>query len=382
MRNWLGRIGSGSTWSLRWSCFVALASLVVLVSGGNRDLYEVLGLGRGASPAEIKKAYRQLSLKYHPDKNPSDDAASRFAEVASAYEVLSDEEKRDTYDKYGEEGLKRAEGGGSPDPFGDMFSHFGFGGGGRRHTEESRTPNVEIPLRVSLRQLYVGETFDTVYVRQAMCVGAPQCEKKCKECAGPGIAVKMHQLGPGFVQQVQVRDENCIARGKCWKKSCSACPKGPTVQEEVILTAEVQKGMRDRDTIVFEEVADEALGHRAGNLVFIIETLPHADFTRRNDDLHMDLDILLVDALAGFETTFAHLDGRQVKFKKEGVTSPGDVVQLKKEGMPRRGSGGKTFGNLYIRISVVFPKELSLEQISTLRGVLSDGEEKKEHVEL
>lgn len=94
MRNWLGRIGSGSTWSLRWSCFVALASLVVLVSGGNRDLYEVLGLGRGASPAEIKKAYRQLSLKYHPDKNPSDDAASRFAEVASAYEVLSDEEKR------------------------------------------------------------------------------------------------------------------------------------------------------------------------------------------------------------------------------------------------------------------------------------------------
>ncbi|CAN0537526.1 unnamed protein product, partial [Scytosiphon promiscuus] len=82
------------TWSLRWSCFVALASLVVLVSGGNRDLYEVLGLGRGASPAEIKKADRQLSLHYHPDKNPSDDAASRFAEVASAYEVLSDEEKR------------------------------------------------------------------------------------------------------------------------------------------------------------------------------------------------------------------------------------------------------------------------------------------------
>ena len=94
LRNWLGRIGSGSTWSLRWSCFIALASLVVLVSGGNRDLYEVLGLGRGASPAEIKKAYRQLSLKYHPDKNPSEDAASRFAEVASAYEVLSDEEKR------------------------------------------------------------------------------------------------------------------------------------------------------------------------------------------------------------------------------------------------------------------------------------------------
>lgn len=206
---------------------------------------------------------------------------------------------RDTYDRFGEEGLKRTEQGGSADPFGDMFSHFGFGGG-RRQREESRTPNVEvicgqgprrvvmcvhylssastaldndylasimvkevraasnegaspnppsphsvltrlcgsqlyklcwvvcqllshaskadfslyppnllrrclqIPLRVSLRQLYEGDTFDTVYVRQAMCVGAGQCEKNCKDCQGPGIAVRMHQLGPGFVQQVQV----------------------------------------------------------------------------------------------------------------------------------------------------------------------------------
>lgn len=94
LRAWLGRCRSSPTWSLRWGCFIALAGLIVLVSGGNKDLYEVLGLGRGASTADIKKAYRQLSLKYHPDKNPSEDAATRFAEVASAYEVLSDEDKR------------------------------------------------------------------------------------------------------------------------------------------------------------------------------------------------------------------------------------------------------------------------------------------------
>lgn len=92
-RSWFGRVGAGPTFSLQWGCFLALAGLVVLVSG-NKDLYEILGLGRGASSSEIKKAYRQLSLKYHPDKNPSEDAATRFAEVASAYEVLSDEEKR------------------------------------------------------------------------------------------------------------------------------------------------------------------------------------------------------------------------------------------------------------------------------------------------
>eukprot|EP00903_Cladosiphon_okamuranus_P017902 g16473.t1 len=373
-RSWFCRVGgTGPAFSLQWSCFLALAGLAVLVSG-NKDLYEILGLGRGASSSEIKKAYRQLSLKYHPDKNPSEDAAARFAEVASAYEVLSDEEKRDTYDRFGEEGLKQKEQTGSADPFQDMFSHFGFGGG-RRQREESRTPNVEIPLRVSLRQLYQGDTFDTVYVRQAMCVGAGQCEKNCKDCQGPGIAVKMHQLGPGFVQQVQIRDENCIARGKCWKKKCSACPNGPTQQEEVILTAEVQKGMRDRDTIVFEEVADEAIGHRAGHLVFIIETLVHPDFTRRNDDLHMDMEIPLVKALSGFEVSFKHLDGHVVDVKRSGITSPGDVMQIKKEGMPRRGGNGKTFGSLYIRFSIAFPKVLSAQQVATLRGVLLDGEE-------
>eukprot|EP00752_Nemacystus_decipiens_P006006 g5424.t1 len=372
-RSWFGRVrGAGPTFSLQWGCFLALAGLAVLVSG-NKDLYEILGLGRGASSSEIKKAYRQLSLKYHPDKNPSEDAAARFAEVASAYEVLSDEEKRDTYDRFGEEGLKRKEQGGSADPFSDMFSHFGFGGG-RRQREESRTPNVEIPLRVSLRQLYQGDTFDTVYVRQAMCVGAGQCEKKCKDCHGPGIAIKAQHLGPGFIQHVQVRDDNCVAHGKCWKKNCSACPNGPTQQEEVILTAEVQKGMRDRDTIVFEEVADEAIGHRAGHLVFIIETLVHPDFTRRNDDLHMDMEIPLVDALSGFETSFKHLDGHLVEVKRGGITSPGDVLQIKKEGMPRRGSSGKTFGSLYIRFSIAFPKVLSAQQVSTLRGVLLDGE--------
>lgn len=375
-------MGRSPTWTLQWGCFLALASLAVLVTG-NRDLYEVLGLGRGASSAEIKKAYRQLSLKYHPDKNPSDDAAAKFAEVASAYEILSDEEKRDTYDRYGEEGLKRSEQGGSADPFGDMFSHFGFGGGRRQRDEERRTPNVEIPLRLSLRQLYMGDSFDTVYVRQAMCVGAAQCEKKCKDCAGPGIAVRMHQLGPGFMQQVQIRDDNCIARGKCWKRPCSACPNGPTSQEEVVLTAEVQRGMRDRDTIIFEEVADEQIGHKAGDLVFIVETLPHPDFSRRNDDLHMDMDISLVDALSGFDISFQHLDGHEIRAKRDGVTPPGDVLKLVKEGMPRRGSGGKTFGSLYIRFSVVFPKSLTPKQVAAVQEILAETQDAQgERVEL
>ncbi|CAM9870467.1 unnamed protein product, partial [Chrysoparadoxa australica] len=297
---------------------ITLFTLLFISVLSDRDYYEVLGLARGAGSSEIKKAYRQLSLKYHPDKNPSEDAAHKFAEVRTAYEVLSDEDKKKIYDMHGEEGLKRHEQNGGGGGFDDMFSQFGFGGGfpgfggRRRREEELRTPDVRVPLRVSLRQLYQGDTFDSTYYRQVMCMRAGECEKQCPECAGPGVMIRTQQLAPGFVQQVQVRDDKCIARGKCWNRNCKACPNGPTEQEGTRIHIELTKGMRDGETLVFDEVADEAVGHKPGDLVMVIETTPHADFTRRNDDLYMTMDIPLVDALAGFETTFPHLDGHEV----------------------------------------------------------------------
>jgi DnaJ-related protein SCJ1 len=162
-------------WLSLSSVLGVLVSLICCCSAG-KDFYDVLGVSRSSTPAEIKKAYKQLGLKYHPDKNPSEDAATRFAEIAAAYEVLSDPEKRGVYDAHGEEGLKRAEqqGGGSGNPFDDFFGRGGFpgggwGGGGRQRSEELRTKNVELPLRVSLRQLYTGDTFDATFVRQVRC---------------------------------------------------------------------------------------------------------------------------------------------------------------------------------------------------------------------
>jgi DnaJ-class molecular chaperone len=174
-----------------------------------KDYYKILSVSRTASAADIKRAYRKLSLKYHPDKNSSPDAAEKFAEIAAAYDVLSDPEKREAYNKGGEEAVKMQEQRANTpaaDPF-SIFEHFGFGGmggfgGGRQ--EEQRTPNVEIPIRVTLRQLYLGELLDVEYIRQVVCVEASSCEKKNQECQGPGVKVRMQQLAPGFVQQVQV----------------------------------------------------------------------------------------------------------------------------------------------------------------------------------
>ncbi|KAG5190573.1 heat shock protein 40 [Tribonema minus] len=355
------------------ACLLLLLGALAVAAA--RDFYAILGLKKTASDSEIKKAYRQLSLKYHPDKNKSEDAATHFAEVASAYEVLSDPDKRSTYDNYGEEGLKQQEqqrgSGGRGDAWDNFFGDFGGFPGQRARDEVPRTANVEVPLRVSLRQLYSGDAFEASFVRQVMCLRAAECEKRCPECMGPGVAMRTQKIAPGFVQQIQMRDDRCVARGKCWNKRCTACPNGPTEPESVPLTVEVQKGMQDGEHIVFEESADEAAGHKPGDLVLTIDTLPHAEFARHGDDLFMEMDIDLLDALVGFETGFAHLDGRRVPVKQTGVTAPGTTRVLSGEGMPRRNPRGQgSHGDLTIRFNVVFPKHLSPDQQRSIREVL------------
>ena len=157
--------------------FFCLILGVFICGEGAKDYYKTLGVKRSATAAEIKKAYRKLSLKYHPDKNSSPDAADKFAELSVAYDTLSDPEKREIYNQGGEEAVKQQEQRGNQpaanDPF-SIFEAFGFGGmgGHRRQQEEARTPNVEIPVRVSLRQLFTGEILDVNYDRQVLCTGS------------------------------------------------------------------------------------------------------------------------------------------------------------------------------------------------------------------
>jgi DnaJ family protein B protein 11 len=262
----------------------AFYCVCIAMAIAGKDYYKILGVTRSATSADIKRAYRKLSLKYHPgtaalpiiitvlyrycfaivcintnfhviyitiiiilDKNSAPDAASKFADISTAYAVLFDSDKRETYNRGGEEAVQLQEQRGGQqeqhDPF-SIFEHFGFGGmgGGGRSREEARTASVEIPVRVSLKQLYIGEQLDVSYVRQVLCADAASCQKNNNECQGPGVRVKMQQLAPGFVQQVQVHDASCVARGKAWKTGCKACPKGMTEEEEIQLTLDVQAG--------------------------------------------------------------------------------------------------------------------------------------------
>jgi len=336
------------------------------------DFYNLLGISRDATPKEIKKAYRQKSLEFHPDKNKEEGAAEKFAEIARAYEVLSDEDKKEVYDRYGEEGLQQHEqrGGGGGGGFEDIFEQFGFnfgGGGRRRQQHEQVTPSIELPLFLTLEQLYSGDSIDVKYTRQVLCLQWEMCIKQSQDCHGPGVRVVRQQLAPGFVQQVQQSDERCVARGKMWNPKCSACQE-KTSTETVELTIDITGGLRAKERITFEGLTDERPGYKAGDLHFVVYEEEHSSFHRDRDNLYKTMEVPLVDALTGFKITLTHLDGKTFTVEVNTVTDCDHVMRVPGKGMPRR--NGRGFGDLYLTFEVDFPDELSVAQKKAIREIL------------
>jgi len=350
---------------------------VVLALSSAADFYGTLGISRKATNKEIKKAYRGKSLEFHPDKNKNEGAADKFAEVARAYEVLSDETLREVYDSQGEDGLKRHEdggmGGGGGDPFQDMFNHFGFGGGGGRGRDdgEKRTDSVQIPLTLNLKQLYNGVMLDLQYVRDVLCQNWEECVKKDQGCSGPGIKIVRQQIAPGFVQQAEQAAPQCVSRGKAWRSNCKACPNGKTETEKINLTIDVTKGMREGERITFEGVTDEKPGYLPGDLHFIITEIEHEHYHRQGDSLYLTTEIPLVDALTGFTIELTHVDGHKFSVDVDGVTECDHVMRVPGKGMPRR--NGRGMGDLYITFEVDFPDSLTKDQIVGIRSILTQG---------
>ena len=374
---------------LYWCATVLLLVLVggIISSVTAADYYKILGVSRDATNKEIKKAYRQLSLQFHPDKNKEEGAAEKFSEIARAYEVLSDEELKQVYNRGGEEGLKQHEGGrggGGGGGFDDIFSHFGFnfgGGGGRRDGGKQRTESIEVPLFLTLEQLYAGDSFELDYVRQVLCLNWEMCMKTANDCQGPGVRIKRQQIAPGFVQQVQQRDDRCIAPGKMWLSECSHCPE-KTHTEKIRLTVDVTAGLRDGERITFEGVTDEKPGYEPGDLHFLVyEEKPHPVYHRDHDDLYKTYEIPLVDALTGFSVTLMHLDGKNFTVNVSGPVDCDHVMRVPGKGMPRRNGNG--YGALYLTFEVDFPDELTDSQKAKLREILTETNgDQKQHSEL
>merc|ERR1712137_736011 len=266
--------------------------------------YALLEVDKNASESEIKKAYRKLVVKHHPDKGGDPE---KFKEITRAYEVLSDSDKRSKYDRFGEDGLE--DGGGDP---GDIFDAF-FGGGGRRSEKSrkrQRTKDVTQPLKVTLEQLYNGQTKKMAITRQV--IDKKKGVVACSDCDGQGVRIETIRMGP-MIQRMQSQCSSCGGAGKSFK----------TKQEREVLDVLVQKGSPDGHKVVFSEMADEHPDADAGDVIFVLKQQEHKLFKRRGADLFMERKISLVEALCGFTLELEHLDGRKLHIS----TSPGEIVK-------------------------------------------------------
>lgn len=328
-------------------------------------LYETLGVEKTADEKTIKKAYRKLAVKHHPDKGGDE---AKFKEVSAAYEILSDKEKRGKYDKYGLEGVADEGGGGGGQSPDDLFSMF-FGGGGGRGGRGSSGPrkgeDVNHPIKVSLEDLYNGKTVKLAINRQVL-VGE---SSMCTSCDGQGVVVELRQIALGMVQQLQRKCAECGGQGYC----------AETKKERKVLEVHIDKGMKHNEKVVFRGMADEKPNLEAGDINFIVQEKEHERFKRKGADLLITKTLSLNEALCGFEWMVKHLDGRQILIRN----TPGEVIKpesaagqpytkiVANEGMPSRGNPFVK-GNLYVLFRVEFPSngEISAAAVKILKNAL------------
>ncbi|GAA6037122.1 hypothetical protein JCM8097_008746 [Rhodosporidiobolus ruineniae] len=350
---------------------LVLCALVAFVTAAS-DYYKVLAVDKSASDKDIKKQYRKLSKQYHPDKNDSEEAKTKFLEVSRAYEVLSDPEKRRTYDRFGEEGLKQREGGGGHggDPFDIFRNAFGFGGGGGQ--QQRRGQNMLAEIQVDLKAMYEGDSMKFSIGRKAVCeqcdgTGA-RSEKDivtCPACEGRGVRLVRHQLGPGIFQQVQMHCDRCGGRGKSIKHLCSACKGHRIVETQAELNLHIDRGMPEGAETVFEGWADESPDWVAGDVIVRVRSKrEQGGFVRKESNLYWKEPLSVAEALLGFKHTVKGLDGHDIVLSRTGVTQPGFVEVVHGEGMPIYHLSGH--GDLFVEYQVVLPPALSEAQTAAL----------------
>lgn len=335
----------------------SILTLIVISCLAGRDFYKILGISKDATEYDIKRSFRKLAIKMHPDKNIDDkDATKKFQDLREAFEVLSDPKKRKLYDEGGEEKLKKmtsSQGGGGMDPFESFFGDFfGFGSSGNDNKETPRGADVLVDLWVTYEELYIGQFVELQRVKPVYqpAKGTRKCN--CRQ------EMITRQLGPGRFQMMQ-------------QTVCDDCPNMELTTQEKLLEVEVEPGMKEGAEQKFHGEGEPHIDGDPGDLKVRITTLPHPVFERRGDDLYTNATISLADALTGFSISLKHLDGHIVTVNREKITWPGAKVRKSGEGMPNY-DNNQAKGQLYITFDVDFPKgEISVEDKEAIRKILS-----------
>ncbi|MBK6983670.1 MAG: molecular chaperone DnaJ [Bacteroidetes bacterium] len=355
-----------------------------------RDFYEILGVTKSASDDEIKKAYRKLAIKYHPDKNPDDKAAEeKFKEAAEAYEVLSNTEKRQRYNQYGHAGVGGASGGGGGGHYGggmnmdDIFSQFGdiFGGGGFGGGRSSgggrrvmRGSNLRVKVKLNLQEVAKGvekKLKVNKFVSCGTCKGSGAKNGQydtCKLCGGSGVQVRTQQTFLGAMQ-TQTTCSGCNGEGKTVKDKCNTCHGDGIVRAEEVISINIPAGVAEGMQLSVGGKGNAApRGGINGDLLVLIEEEEHPELKRDGSNLFYDSYVNFADAALGTSIEIPTVDAK-VKIKIEPGTQSGKVLRLKGKGLPDVNSYGT--GDLLVNINVWTPQALSAEEkkaLETLRA--------------
>ncbi|OGF68591.1 molecular chaperone DnaJ [Candidatus Giovannonibacteria bacterium RIFCSPHIGHO2_02_FULL_44_31] len=346
-----------------------------------KDYYEILGVQRNASKDEIKKAFRKLAHKHHPDKGGKE---NDFKEINEAYQVLSDEKKRAEYDHYGRVFSDQAGGGHGATgfDFGDM-SGFDFGdifedlfNMGGRGTRVKRGRDISIEVDVNFEESIFGVQRKVLLTKAAYCsncqgsgVAPGSKTKTCTSCNGSGTVRESGKSFLGsFMRVVECR--KCIGRGKIPDEICGVCKGGGVVHKREEIVVNVPPGIRDGEIIKISGSGEVVSGGVAGDLYIRINVSKHALFTREGEDLVMDLAIPITEAILGSERTINALDGI-LKVKIPAGIDSGESLRIRGRGVP--GAEGARRGDLIIRISVKTPKHLSKKAKEIIEELKKEG---------
>ncbi|EGT2198053.1 TPA: molecular chaperone DnaJ [Clostridioides difficile] len=346
-----------------------------------RDYYEVLGISKGAEAQEIKKAYRKLAMKYHPDRNPGDkEAEEKFKEINEAYEVLSDDTKRKTYDQFGHDGLNGQGGfggqgfGGFEDMFGDIFGDmFGgsFGGGRTRRRGPQRGADIRQSVTISFEEAAFGKKMSIKVNRSEECeecngTGAkPGTSKKtCSTCNGTGQVRTVQRTPFGNIASSRPCSA-CNGTGEVIESPCSKCHGTGNTRKVKTIEVDIPAGIDDGQMIKLSgqgEVGEK--GAPRGDLYIVVNVKSHPLFTRDGNDIYFEMPITFVQATLGDEIEVPTLDGK-VKYSVPEGTQTGTVFRLKEKGIPR--IRGNSRGDQYVKVVVEIPKKLNDKQKELLR---------------